>query len=230
MRLILVRHGQPDYKQDCLTGLGHLQAAATAERLKTEGISQIYASPMGRAQETADYTANMLQIPVQTLPFMHEISFRPMQEGDELPHNGNPWLNVFDRISEGNSLHPSNWQTEYPFSQSRVVPSVNHIIENFDKWIEGFGYVREGDYYRVTRECDQTIALFSHAGSSMAVVSHMFNLSYLFACSALSPDVTGITVIKLDGQVGELIAPGFEILNDARHIYHLKEASAVPNE
>ena len=39
MRIIFVRHGHPNYVNDCLTELGHKHAAAAAERLKDEGIS-----------------------------------------------------------------------------------------------------------------------------------------------------------------------------------------------
>ena len=37
MRLILVRHGDPDYALDCLTELGHRQAETVAKRLMEEG-------------------------------------------------------------------------------------------------------------------------------------------------------------------------------------------------
>lgn len=230
MRLILVRHGEPDYKLDCLTELGHKQAEAAALRLREEGISRIYASPMGRAQETAGYTSRLLQIPVETLPFLHEIRFRPAEEGDVLPHNGNPWLNVFDRVADGKTIHVSDWQAEYPYCRSLVSKTVPYIMDSFDQWLEGFGYVREGEYYRVTAPCDKTVALFSHAGASMAVVCRLFNLSYLFACSALSPDMTGITVITLHGKEGQLAAPHFEIANDARHIANLKDRNVAPDE
>ena len=53
MRLILVRHGDPNYELDCLTELGHRQAKVVAERLMEEGIEEIYCSPQGRAQQTA---------------------------------------------------------------------------------------------------------------------------------------------------------------------------------
>ena len=33
MRILFVRHGHPNYEKDCLTDLGHLHAAAAAERL-----------------------------------------------------------------------------------------------------------------------------------------------------------------------------------------------------
>ena len=53
MRLLLVRHGDPNYELDCLTELGHRQAKIVAKRLMEEGIQKIYCSPQGRAQQTA---------------------------------------------------------------------------------------------------------------------------------------------------------------------------------
>ena len=74
MRIIFVRHGEPDYANDCLTPTGRAQAAAAAERLSGEGIAAIYASPCGRASETAGYTARRLGLPVTTLDYMREIA------------------------------------------------------------------------------------------------------------------------------------------------------------
>ena len=55
MRIILIRHGDPNYEKDCLTELGHKQAEAAANRLLSEGIDGIYSSPQGRAMQTAEY-------------------------------------------------------------------------------------------------------------------------------------------------------------------------------
>ena len=57
MRIVFVRHGEPDYTHDCLTEQGKLQALAAAERLREEGIEEIFSSPLGRAAETAAATA-----------------------------------------------------------------------------------------------------------------------------------------------------------------------------
>ena len=73
MRIIFVRHGEPNYEKDCLTEAGHLQASAVAERLREEEISAVWSSPLGRARETADVTASLLNLPVQTLDFMREL-------------------------------------------------------------------------------------------------------------------------------------------------------------
>lgn len=42
MRIYFIRHGNPNYENDCLTDIGHLQAEACAERLKGEGIQKIF--------------------------------------------------------------------------------------------------------------------------------------------------------------------------------------------
>ncbi|WP_155243821.1 histidine phosphatase family protein [Butyrivibrio fibrisolvens] len=44
MRLIFVRHGDPDYQNDCLTPKGIEQSKRTAQRLNAEDIKAIYSS------------------------------------------------------------------------------------------------------------------------------------------------------------------------------------------
>ena len=75
MRLILVRHGHPDYINDSITPLGNLQAKAASERLKNEGITEIYSSSNGRAVETAQYTADILGLEIKKYDFLREISW-----------------------------------------------------------------------------------------------------------------------------------------------------------
>jgi len=61
MRILFVRHGNPNYELDALTELGHKQADACAERLSHEGIERIFSSTCGRALETAAYTAKKIR-------------------------------------------------------------------------------------------------------------------------------------------------------------------------
>ena len=75
MRLIFVRHGEPDYIKDCLTENGKVQAISTAQRLKYENIKAVFSSPMGRARQTASYTAAEHGLDVQILDCMHEINW-----------------------------------------------------------------------------------------------------------------------------------------------------------
>ena len=66
MRIVFVRHGEPDYARDCLTENGREQAMAAAKRLRGEGIEAIYSSPLGRAAETAaDWVENGIEHAMQ---------------------------------------------------------------------------------------------------------------------------------------------------------------------
>lgn len=53
MRLLLVRHGDPDYKNDCLNEIGMREARALAALGPQIGWGTCFVSPLGRAQETA---------------------------------------------------------------------------------------------------------------------------------------------------------------------------------
>ena len=53
MKLLLIRHGDPDYEKDNLTEVGKREAALLAERIAPMDITEYYVSPLGRAQATA---------------------------------------------------------------------------------------------------------------------------------------------------------------------------------
>ncbi len=53
MRLLLIRHGDPDYERDTLTEKGRREADYLAERLSRLDIAAFYTSPLGRAKDTA---------------------------------------------------------------------------------------------------------------------------------------------------------------------------------
>ena len=60
MRILIIRHGDPDYERDTLTEKGKREALLLAERLKKEKIDYLYSSPYGRAKDTCMYAAKAL--------------------------------------------------------------------------------------------------------------------------------------------------------------------------
>lgn len=52
MRIIFIRHGDPDYVNDSLTEKGIREAELLAKRVaKWDNITQFYCSPLGRAKK-----------------------------------------------------------------------------------------------------------------------------------------------------------------------------------
>ena len=223
MRIVFVRHGHPDYKLDCLTELGHRHAEAAAERLAKEPFARILASTHGRAIETAEHIASRHNLPVETFDFMREIKWGPIT-GDELPYkNGYPWTVSTAMVAENADLLRPGWADEKYFSNNSVKFLVQNIGTEFDKLLETLGYTREGNYYRVTKKNDDTVAMVSHGGSSSVAISHMLNLPFPFFCETIRFGFTSTSVLTLRGEEGELISPRIEILNDCRHIKDITE-------
>ncbi len=230
MRIIFVRHGHPDYKNDCLTELGHLHAEAAAKRLADEKIDKIYSSSCGRAAETAQHIAALHGMEVEQCDFMREIGWGSAN-GEPIEHKGHPWSIVEDMTATGESLMSPHWASEGLFDSARNIVTTNalRVGENFDSWLGELGYEREGNFYRVRSPKYRTVAMVSHGGSSSAVMSHLFNLPLPFVCAALCPDFTAITVVTLSDEIGTLTAPQFEIANDARHIAGISAENVYGN-
>ena len=78
MRILLIRHADPEYHGDTLTAHGHAEAAALAERLAS-GVPQrvpthLYTSPMGRARDTARYTEEKLGLKAEIEEWTRELT------------------------------------------------------------------------------------------------------------------------------------------------------------
>ena len=216
MRIIFVRHGEPDYEKDCLTEAGRRQAAAAAVRLEGEGISEIYASPMGRAAETAASTAERLGLPVRTLPFMHEISWG----GPGIEENGHPWT-LGDRMiaQKDFDFYREDWRRHPYFAENKAVQYLDAISAEFDRFLLARGYRHEGTRFLCAGgpHAGKTIALFSHGGSGACVLAHLLALPFPWVCSVMPYGFTSVTVVELPVCPGEYVHARLELFNDMAH-------------
>ena len=217
MRIIFVRHGHPNYRNDCLTEIGHLQATAVAERLKNENIARICSSSCGRARETAEHIAVYHDLPVITYDFMREIGWGSLN-GEPLFQNGHPWFTIDDMIAKGENLNDPDWANSQRFRNNEVTHHTRRVIDGFDEWLAALGYLREGNYYRVTKKNTENVIMTSHGGASCTAIGHLFSLPFPLATAIISANYTGITIVKMEGEEGDLILPRFEMMNDAKHI------------
>ncbi len=214
MRIIFVRHGEPDYERDCLTQTGRQQAAAAAERLKGEGIERIYSSPMGRARETASFTADALGLPVTILDFMHEISWG----GPGVPFEGHPWT-VSDRMIslEDFDFYSQNWREHPYFANNGATAAMDMIAGRFDELLLTLGYRHEGTRFLCETDRAQTVALFSHGGSGACALAHLLSLPFPYVCTVLPYEFTSVIILEFPVRRGEYVHPRIELFNDTAH-------------
>ena len=56
MKILIIRHADPDYALDSLTEQGWKEAELLAQRISAMDIRSFYVSPLGRAKDTASLT------------------------------------------------------------------------------------------------------------------------------------------------------------------------------
>ena len=110
MRLLFIRHGDPDYEHDSLTPKGEREAELLADKMEGEQLTHIYISPLGRAQRTAAATLKRLRREGTTLDWLREFTY-PVR----LPDTGEEHL-IWDFMPAFMRSYPQlysaeGWQT-----------------------------------------------------------------------------------------------------------------------
>ena len=224
MRMIFVRHGEPDYTHDCLTEKGRLQAEAAARRLEREGIEEIYASPMGRARETAQCTARRLSLPIQTLDYMHEISWG----GENIPENGHPWtLGEWMIAQEDFDFYASDWRKHPYFCKNAATECFDKVSAGIDGFLSSQGYRHEGSRFFCCAEKEKTVALFSHGGSGACALSHLLALPFPYVSTVLPYEFTSVTILAFPFLPGKYVHPRIELFNDKAHIENISSGLVI---
>ena len=221
MKIYFVRHGHPDYVNDCLTPLGQKQAESVAARLSSLPIKQILSSTRGRALQTAEYTSKLIGVEVTPCRFMREINWNPKDGVTDTKYDS-PWSVSSELASQGVDLTDPLWYEKEPHTSSNVVASVKEVEQGLDAWLAEQGYKREGAYYRVVGDSTEgSAAIFSHGGSSSAALAHLLNIPFIQLCGLFHLDFTSITTVELSNEKGRLICPKLLCMNDSVHIKDL---------
>ncbi len=177
MKLIIVRHGEPNYEIDGLTEKGSREAELLADRLCRENITKIYCSTLGRARLTARPTLNRLSIEAEYCEWLREFNYAQIK----LPYTDDAdcsWdlLPSFVNTKE-NIYSPDGWLNEDFIKNSDVPKAYKSVCENLDAMLASHGYKREGYSYRVTNANHDTVVLVCHFGLTAVLLSHLMNCS-----------------------------------------------------
>jgi len=220
MLLYIVRHGDPNYVDDCLTERGRLQAEAVGKRIAASGINQIYSSPMGRAKQTAEPACRLLGLPCGIEDWAHEVederlSMEPYGKATSVSliqntyflENGGIDL-PYERAFEAVSFRSSGMQE----AQARIVAGGREFVERL-------GYKEENGVYRILRANEDKVALFCHSVMARAWIAHLLHIPIHIMWSGFHYTHTGVTVIELRNRENGITAPTCLCMNDMSHLY-----------
>lgn len=196
MRILLIRHADPNYEIDSLTETGFKEAAALGEYLKDKELGDCYVSPLGRAIATAKPTLEATGKKAVTCDWLREFSdtqiLRPDMNGarnipwDWLPQDWTKYEEFYDR---------EKWHEQEIMAESGIGKAAKHVTDSLDELLAGYGYVRDGRTYRVENSNDKTITLFCHYGVGCLMLGHLIGVSPMVLWHGFAAAPTSITTI-----------------------------------
>ena len=227
MRILIIRHGDPDYVNDSLTEKGKREAELLSLRLEKEDIKKIYVSPLGRARDTAEYTLKKKEMDATVCDWLREFPIlinRP-DRLDKGKHVIWDWLP--DTWTEIDDFYDAEKWTNVPImKENGVREEYDRVAFEFDKLLASHGYVREGKYYRAEKSNSDTIAIFCHFGLECVLLSHLMSVSPMPLWHGFCAAPTSVTTVYSEERrrgIASFRACGF---GDTSHLYAYGEEVA----
>jgi broad specificity phosphatase PhoE len=218
MKLLIIRHADPDYEKDSLTEKGWREAELLSNRISAMDIKEFYVSPLGRARDTANVTLNKMDRTAEVLPWLREFHAPIYDENlgrericwDFLPQD---WT-AFDEY-----YNKDLWHTVPVMEKGNVISEAKKVFEGIDKILEKNGYVREGNLYRAISSNKDTIALFCHFGVECVILSHLLGISPVVLWHGFCALPTSVTTLVTEERRKGIASFRMIAFGDTSHLY-----------
>lgn len=175
MRIVLVRHGQPDWSpggrvsnDPVLTELGHAQAARLADR-RWGHVDHLWVSPFSRALQTVAPIEAHLGIEAEVHHWMAEIGPAAEWEGSPIDELEEMFANVNRRSVE------ELWDG-MPGGE-RFRDFHERVTGGLEGALAGVGVTKLDDERHLWSEGpDETVVLVAHGGTNAVVIGHLLGI------------------------------------------------------
>ena len=224
MRILIIRHGDPDYEKDSLTEKGWKEAELLAERIARLDVAEFYCSPLGRARDTASVTLRKMDRAAIICDWLRE--FPPLirrPDDRERKKISWDWLPE-DWMADASYFLRDQWYKTEIMKAGKVGENYEGIIRNFDALLAEHGYVREGEYYRAERPNRDTIVFFCHFGLECVLLSHLMNVSPMILWHHTCAAPTAVTTVTTEERRKGKAVFRINAFGDISHLYAAGEA------
>ena len=195
MKLLIIRHGDPDYENDGLTEKGRREAEYLAEYLADVKIDACYVSPLGRARATAAPVLARKGMEAEVCQWLREFHApikRPDAGGKEVLTWD--WLPE-DWTGDERYFSPDRWYEPEIMADGHVKEAYDWVAGELDALLARHGYQRDGRMYRAVRPNSDTVALFCHFGVECVLLSHLMSASPMVLWHGLCAAPTSVTTV-----------------------------------
>jgi probable phosphoglycerate mutase len=218
MKILIVRHADPDYSIDSLTETGWEEAKLLAQRMEKLDVKAFYVSPLGRARDTASVTLRAMGREAEVLPWLREFAAKIQKPDCAEKGIAWDWLPQ-DWTREEAYFHMENWLHTAVTEHENAASELQWVYDGLDELLARHGYIRDGKLYRVEKANEDTIVLFCHFGLECVLLSRLLNIPPMLlwhgTCAAPTSVTTLITEERRKG-IAYFRMSGF---GDISHLY-----------
>lgn len=219
MRLIFIRHGEPDYVKDSLTKRGWKEAELLADRIAPLPVKEYYTSPLGRAKDTASLTLEKAGRTAVEKPWLREFwprILRPDKKGersivwDWFPNDWTP----DDRYYDINT-----WTDTDIMKEAGVAEEFETVKQGIDEILAEHGYVHDGKTFRVTKPNHDTLCFFCHYGITSVIVGYLTHISPMLFLHNFVMAPTSVTSLNTEEKEKGTAIWRIDEWGDVSHLY-----------
>lgn len=226
MKLLIVRHGDPDYSIDSLTEQGRVEVEYLAERLSAVEAAAYYVSPLGRAKDTAAPTLQRVGREALECPWLREFQ-APIRRPDRPEWESVPWDWLpQDWTKEPRFYLPDQWHEPEIFRAAGVKAQYDWVTEQFDALLDRHGYRRDGLIYGALRPNNDTLVFFCHFGVECVLLSHLLNVSPMVLWHGTCAAPSSVTTVATEERRPGIASFRVTAFGDTSHLYAHNQAPA----
>lgn len=218
MKIMIVRHAEPDYSVDALTAKGRVEAELLASRLsQVPDVLDCYMSPLGRAVATAGYTLNRMNREAEVLPWLCE--FRGACYDPDLGYVHNCW-DLRPRLFSAHPEleNPETWLTFPYFRDSNVADIWKETTDGVDALLARYGFHYDGSVWSAQENHEGTLILFCHFGIAMAVTAYLMHMSPMVLWQNFFMAPSSVTTLISEERVKHEVSWRCVQLGDLSHL------------
>lgn len=222
MKLIFIRHAEPDYSIDSLTEKGWIEAELLGRRVASwPDITEIYCSPLGRAKDTASFSLKALHREAVIYDWLKEFSYPvidPISGKERIPWDFYPayWTNLPEAYDK------EHWMDLPVMKSGEISTEHKKVCTGIDSILHTYGYERENGYYRVKSSLkdrkEETLVFFCHLGVSFVMLGHLLGISPFLLWHTAFVAPSSVTILGSEEREPGIASFRIQTLSDTRHL------------
>lgn len=219
MKLLFIRHGEPDYTIDSLTEKGWKEAEFLSERLAKMDIKEFFVSPLGRAKDTAKATLKKTGRTAKEYEWLREFNIGILRPDKDCRSSVTwDWMPK-DWTAEENFYRYDRWCDNPVMREGNVKKAYDHVTEEFDKLLSSLGYIRDKHFYRAVRPNEDTYVFFCHFGLTCVLLSHLLGVSPMVLWHGTISAPSSVTAVVTEERQKGIASFRMAAFGDTSHLY-----------